>query len=139
MSKFGFDKILNAVQSEKDKLANQLITRSLKYFVNKFENYKVSTVETDNLGDWKDLSASTWKQKKSSKILQESGNLLRTLKNSISGRIWTKCEIKVNVDYSSYHQYGTSKLAKRKILGQNAELTKIQTAIIENWLNKLFK
>lgn len=87
-----------------------------------FTREKVKEVEqqfnkmVDPFGNpWKPLKDSTIKQKKKNKekILTHTGKMKKSIRRKTDKLSF---EIKIDVDYAIYHQEGTVKMAKRRIL-----------------------
>ena len=135
MSKFGFDKLVANFEAQKDKIAKDLLEVSKTIFVRQYN------AENDPEGHrWTKLADSTLKYKTGNKILVDEGYLLSALANSVrtGSTKWTDCRLIIRNDYAQYHQYGTSKMPQRKILGHNKTLEVAQIKVITDAITKLF-
>jgi hypothetical protein len=138
MSQFGFDKILQDWNTQKDKMAEELIYASKDYFVKSFES------QSWDGNRWVDLKETTKKQKANEvgfvyPILFREGDLKEALHKSVTGKTFNDCELTVQDENASYHNNGEGRQPKRQFVGQTNDLSRIQVDIIEKNINKVLK
>lgn len=70
-------------------------------------------------------------------ILVKSGNLKRSVEDSINKAEWSEIVLTSDTEYGSYHNDGTDRLPQREFMGESQELTDRLTEIIEQRLTDI--